>query len=92
MVIEEKLTNQSLRKQLFNVPSIWIQLKKRQFTFVGKLGRKSEDQIPTKLLIAWCDNKRKQGAPRQNNKKNLSHNIRHIVPEAAKDGIFTTWV
>ena len=57
-----------------------------------KVVRNSEDQIPTKLLTAWCENKRKRGAPLQNNKKNLTQNIRLIVPGAAKDGLLVTWV
>ena len=92
MVIDEKITNQSLRKWFFNIPIIRNQLAKRKLTFIGKVVRNSEDQIPTKLLTAWCDNKFKRVAPLQNNKKNLVQNIRLIVPGAAKDGLLTTWV
>ena len=48
--------------------------------------------IPTQLLTAWCNNKRKHGAPLQNNKKNLAQNIRLLIPGAAKDGLLTSWV
>ena len=58
----------------------------------GKLFRKSEDQIPTQLLTAWSDHKRKRGGVLQNNKKNLAQNIRLIIPGAAKDGLLSTWV
>ena len=92
MVMDEKITFQSLRKQFFNIPTIRNQIAKRQLTFIGEVVRNSEYQIPTKLLTAWCDNKRKQGAPLQNNKKNLTHNIRLIVPGASKDGLITTWL
>ena len=92
MVIDKKITNKYLRKQFFNIPTIRNQLAKRQLTFIGKVVRNSENQIPTKLLTAWCDKKRKRGAPLQNNKKNLAQNIRPIVPDAAKDGLITTWV
>ena len=88
----KKITNESVQKQFFNIPNIWYQLVKRQLTFIGKVVRNSEDQIPTQLLIVWCDNKRKSGAPLQNNKNNLAQNIRLIVPGAAKDGLITTWV
>ena len=90
--MDKKITNQSLRKQFFNVPTICNQLVKRQLTFIGKVVRNSEDQIPTKLLTAWCDNKRKRGASLQNNKKKLAHNIRLIVPGAEKNGLLITWV
>ena len=54
--------------------------------------RNSEYQIPTQLLIVWCDKKRKPGAPLQNNKKNLAQNMRLIVLGAAKDGLLATWL
>ena len=92
MVIDDKITNESVQKRFFNTPKIRHQLARRQLTFIGKVVRSSEDQITTQLLTAWCDNKHKQGAPLQNNKKNLAQNIRLIVPGAAKDGLLTTWV
>ena len=87
-----KITNQSVRKRFFNIPTIWYQLAKRQLTFVGKVVSNSEYQIPTKLLTVWCNNKLKLGAPLQNNKNNLSQNIRLIVSGAEKYGLLTTWV
>ena len=92
MVIDEKITNESVQKRFFNIPTIRYQLSKQQLTFIGKVVRNSEDQIPTQLLTAWYNNKRKPGAPLQNNKKNLAQNIRLIVPGATKDGLLTTWV
>ena len=92
MVIDEKITNESVRKRFFNIPTIRYELAKRQLTFIGKVVRNSEDQISTQLLTKWYDNKRKQGAPLQNNKKNLVQKIRLIVPGAAKDRLLTTWV
>ena len=53
--------------------------------------RNSEYQIPTQILTAWCENKHKPGLQIKNNKKNLAHNIRLIVPGAAKYGLLTTW-
>ena len=75
-----------------NIPTIRYQLAKRQLTFIGKVVKNLEDQIPTQLLTVWCDNKRKPGAPLQNNKKNLAQNIRLIVPGAGKCGLLTPWV
>ena len=87
-----KITNESVRKIFFNTRTIRYQLERRQLTFTGKLVRNSEDQIPTELLTSWCDNKLKPGAPLQNNKKNISQNIRLIVPGTKKDVLLTTWV
>ena len=92
MVIDKKITNESVRKRFFNIPTIRYQLAKRQLTLIGKVVRDSEDQISTQLLTAWCDNKHKPGDPLQNNKKNLSQNIHFIVPGGGKDVLLTTWV
>ena len=54
--------------------------------------RYSEDQIPTQLISVWCDNKHKLGAQLQNNKNNLTQDIRLIVPGVAKDGLLTVKV
>ena len=70
MVIDGKITNQSVQKQFFNIPTIRYQLAKRQLTFIGKVIRNLEDQISTQLLTAWCNNKRKPGALLQKNNKN----------------------
>ena len=50
MVIDKKITNESVRKRFFNNPTIQYQLSKRQLTFIRKVVRNSEEQIPTKLL------------------------------------------
>ena len=92
MVIDDKITNESVRKRFFNTPAIRYQLARRQLAFTGKVVRNSEEKIPTQLLTAWCDNKRKLGAPLQRNNKKLAQNIRIIVPGAAKYGLLTTWV
>ena len=72
MVIDKKITNESVRERFFNILTIWYQLAKRQLKFIGKVVRNSEDQIPIQILTEWYDNKRKQGAPLQNNNKNLA--------------------
>ena len=91
-VIEERITNTPLRMRFFNIPSIRNQIAKRQLTFIGKVVRNDEDQIPTQLLTAWCEHPRKRGAPLQSNKKNLAQNIRLVIPGAAKDGLLSSWV
>ena len=77
---------------ILNIPTIRYHLAKQQLNFIRKLVRNSEDQIPSQRLTVWCDNKRKLGAPLQNNKKNLAQNIRLIVPGAEKYGLLATWV
>ena len=92
MVIDKNITNKSLRKRFFNIPTVRNQLAKQKLTFIGKVVRNSDDQIPTKLLTVCCDIKLRRVNPPQNNKKNLAQNIHLIVPGAAKDGLLTTQV
>ena len=91
-VIEEQITNISIRERFFDIPTILNQIAHRQLTFIGKVVRNPNDQIPTKLLTAWCKHKRKPSGVLQNNKKKLAQNIRLVVPAAAKDGLLRTWV
>ena len=62
-VIDESITNTSLRARFFNIHSIRNYIAKRQLTFIGKVVRNADDQIPTQLLTAWCKHPRKRGAP-----------------------------
>ena len=91
-VIDERITNESVRTRFFNIPTIRNQIAQQKLTFIGKVVRNKDDQIPTQLLTAWCDNKRQRGGVLQNNKKKLAKKIRLIIPGAAKDGLLTTWV
>ena len=91
-VIEERITNNSIRERFSDIPTIRNEIAHRQLNFIGKVVRNPDDQIPTQLLTAWCNHKRNPGGVLQNNKKNLAHNIRLVVSGAAKYGLLTTWV
>ena len=91
-VIDERITNGSIRNRFFSIPTIRKQIAQRQLTFIGKVVRNKDNQLPKQLLTAWCNNKWKRGAPIQNNKKNLAQNIRLLITGAAKDGLLTSWV
>ena len=91
-VIEERITNISIRERFFDIPTIRNKIAHRQLTFIGKVVRNPDDQITTKFLIAWCNNKRNPGGVLKKNKKNLAQNIRLVVHSAAKDGLLTTWM
>ena len=61
-VIDERITNISIRERFFNIPMIRNQIAQRKLTFIGKVLRNSDDQIPTQLLTAWCNRKQNPGA------------------------------
>ena len=68
------------------------QITQWQLTFIGKVVRNSDNQIPAQLLTAWCNHKQKRDGVLQNNNKNLVQSIRLVVPGAAKDGLLMTWI
>ena len=62
-VIDERITNGSIRTRFFSIPTIRDQIAQRQLTFIGKVVQNKDNQLPTQLLTAWCNNKRKRGDP-----------------------------
>ena len=51
-VIDERITNTSIRERFFDIPTIRNQIVQRQLIFIGKVVRNSDDQLPTQLLTA----------------------------------------
>ena len=90
-VIDEHITNDSIRKRFCHIPSMRNQIAKKQLTFIGKVIRNSDEQIPSQLLTAWCNHPGRRGAPLQNNKKNLVQNIQLLLPSVPKDGRLSSW-
>ena len=76
---EEIITNEMIRQNVFDIPMIQNQEYKRQLTFIGKVTQDSDKQVPTKLLTAWCNNKRQPRGVLNYNKKTLVQNIALIV-------------
>ena len=83
--------NEYVRARFNNITCLRFQISKRQLTFLGKIVRNHDSEIPTQLLTAWCNHPQRRGGPLQTNKKNVSKNIRLIVPSAASDGRLSTW-
>ena len=72
-------------------PTVQQQITKQQLTFISKVVQNYVSQIPTQLLITWCNNPQRQGGAFQNNKKNLSQNTKIIVPSAENNGRLLLW-
>ena len=70
-VKEEIIRNAEARERFFNIPTIQNQTTKRQITFIGKVVRNSDQQLPTKLLTAWCNHQRRRGGVIHSNKKSI---------------------
>ena len=70
-VIDKHITNKSVCEKFNNIPCLCFQITKRQLTFLGKIVRKHDCQIPTQFLTAWCNHPQRRGDQPQINKKNL---------------------
>ena len=57
----QRNTNETVRRNCFGILNIEEQIATRQLTFIGKMTRNSDDHLPTKILTAWCNHKRRQG-------------------------------
>ena len=91
-VKEEQITSTTIRCWFYNISTVRHEIARRQLTFLGKIVRNSDSQLPAQLLTAWCDHKRKRGGVFQNNTKSIAQNIRLIIPAAIKDGLMASWV
>ena len=78
------ITNETVRKELFNIPNIERHIATRHPTFIGKVARNSDNHIPTKLLTAWYDHKRQRGSVLHTNNKPLFTNYASSYQEWEK--------
>ena len=66
-------------KNTSNLLSVFSLNAQRQLTFIGKVVRNKDNQLPKKLLTEWCNNKRKRGAPppKQQEEPSAKHTTAH---------------
>ena len=80
----QRITNKTVRRKCFGIFNIKEQIATWQLTFIGKVIQSYDDHLPTKLLNAWCNHKRRRGRVLHTNKKSISHNLRIIIPGVEK--------
>ena len=90
-VIEQHITNTSIREKFYNIPTIKKQIALRQLTYLGNIFRREELHIPTRLLTVWCDHQRKAGQPILTNKKSMVRNIQQVILNVDAHGTMSTW-
>ena len=83
-VKEKVVTNETVRNRFFDIPNIEHQIAIRQLTFIDKVVRNYDAQLPTKLLAAWCNHKRRREGVLHKNKNSIFCNIRLVMPEVGK--------
>jgi hypothetical protein len=71
-VREERIRNEQVRKDFFDIPDIRKQIAARQLSFIGKMLRHpSPTHLPRQLITAWVNNKRPRGGVLTTNKKSI---------------------
>ena len=79
-VKDQRIKNETVRRNCFGILNIEEQIATQQLTFIGKMTRNSDNHLPTKLLTAWCNHKRRRGGVLHTKKNHcpqpLSHHTR----------------
>ena len=86
-VKDEKISNKTIRKTLFNIPDIRSQIAIRQMTFIGKVARGPNSQPAKMLLSAWVDNPRLPGGVLTTNKKSIVKSLQILLPDEMSETI-----
>lgn len=80
-VRDKKLNNEKLQDMCYHIPNIRELIAIRQCRFIGKVVRGPNTHPPTKILTAWCNNKRPTGAPIMTNKRSIVKILKIFLPE-----------
>ena len=60
-VKEEKISNEKLREQFYNIHDAHRLIAVKQINFTGTIVRREDSFFPKQLLTAWVNHKRKDG-------------------------------
>ena len=71
-VMDERITNGSIRNKFFSIPTIRKQIAQQQLTFIGKVVRNKDNQLPTKQQT-----KTRGPPPKQQEEPSAKHTTAH---------------
>ena len=80
-VKEKKIKNTEIRKKFGNLQDIDYYVKKRAWTYIGKIVRQQQDTLPKKLLGAWLQCPRKQGHPQKSSRSLYVAMLQSVIPD-----------
>ncbi len=93
-VKNERIRNKQVRFRFCNIQKIESYINKRTATYVGKIARASDDELPKKLLGAWMHQPRKAGGQQLSCNNNFTRAVCAIIPniQAEHQGLlFRDW-
>ena len=94
---DQHITNEIVRNKFLIYPASKDRLQHDSYqkinfnTTAVKVTRNSYNHLPTKLLTAWLNNKRRRGDVLHMNKKSIIHNLWLIITGVGKTGALKTW-
>jgi len=77
----KKIKNIEIRKKFGSLQDIDYYVKKRAWTYSGKIVRQQEDSLPKKLLGSWLQCPRKQGHPQKSSRSLYVAMLRSVIPD-----------
>jgi hypothetical protein len=78
---KKKSKTPTLEKKIGNLQDIDFYVKKRAWTYIGKIVRQQEDSLPKKLLGAWLQCPRKQGHLQKSSRSLYVAMLQSVLPD-----------
>jgi hypothetical protein len=94
-VKKERIRNKQVRFRFCNIQKIESYINKRTATYVGKIARASDDELPKKLLGAWMHQPRKAGGQQLSCNNNFARAICAVIPNIQSEHqglLFRDWL
>jgi len=82
-MIDDRIKNSTVRSKFNNIKTIELQIAKRKLSFIGRVVRMGQSEMPGRLLSAWIGKKKTL-------KLSLLNDIKKIIPSIDQYGIFYT--
>ncbi len=88
-MIEERITNERVRKIFFNLPTAENIIVIRQMNYLGKIIRGQTNHPPRQMLTAWSTNPHPKGGVLMTNKKALVQSLHTLLPKEMTETTIT---
>ena len=94
-VRNERIRNKQVRFWFCNIPKIESYINKRTATYVGKIARSNDEELPKKILGAWMPQSKKSGGQQLSCNNNFARAISAVTLNAlpeSQDLLFREWM
>ena len=91
-VRDMRINKTSILIMFYNIPCIRNQVAFQQLSYIGKIFRRKESHVPTRLLTAWSKHPKKRYRPLLTIKMSLARNLRRIIQDVYKTGSLSGWL